>query len=79
MTNNHRFGIGLSCFAFGAAMGACAAALLTPNSGKRTRRLLLRKAEDAQDRAVDASRTIADKGREFYERGTKLAEHAAGR
>ena len=77
MSNNHSFGVGLSCFAFGAAVGACATALFTPNSGRRTRRLLQRKAEDAQDRAVETGRMIADKGREFYERGSKLADQVA--
>jgi hypothetical protein len=55
------------------------AALYTPQSGRRTRRLLLRKAEDVQDIAADASREIAERGRELYERGAKFAEHAAGR
>lgn len=78
MTQNHRFGLGLSCFTLGAVFGACATALFTPNSGKRTRRLLLRKAEDAQDRATDTGRMIADKGRELYERGAKFAVNAGG-
>jgi len=79
MTSNHRFGLGLSCFTLGAAVGACAAALCTPHSGRRMRRLLLRRAEDVQDIAVDTSRQIAERGRELYERGAKFAEHAVGR
>ena len=79
MSNNHRFGLGLSCFTLGAAIGACAAVLCTPHSGRRTRRLLLRKAEDMQDIALDTSQQIAERGRELYERGTKFAEHAVGR
>jgi gas vesicle protein len=77
--NNHRLGLGLSCFTLGAALGACAAALYTPHSGRRMRRLLLRKAEDAQDIAADTGHQIAEKGRELYELGTKFAEHAIGR
>jgi gas vesicle protein len=79
MTNSHRFGLGFSCFTLGAAVGACVAALYTPQSGRRTRRLLLRKAEDVQDIAADASREIADRGRELYERSTKFAGNAVGR
>lgn len=79
MTNNHRFTTGLSCFALGAAIGACAAALYTPYSGRRARRLLLRKAEDVQDMARDTSHQVAERGRELYERGAKFAEHAVGR
>lgn len=79
MTNNHRFGLGFSCFTLGAAVGACVAALYTPHSGKRMRRLLQRKAEDVQEIAVDTSREIAERGRELYERGTKFAGNAVGR
>lgn len=79
MTRNGRFGLGFSYFTLGAAVGACVAALCTPQSGRRTRRLLLRKAEDVQDIAADASREIADRGRELYERSAKFAEHAVGR
>jgi gas vesicle protein len=79
MTNNHRFGLGLSCFTLGAAMGACVAALYTPRSGRRMRRLLWHKAEDMQDLAADTRHHLAEKGREVYERGVKFAEHAAGR
>jgi gas vesicle protein len=79
MTHNHQFGLGLSCFTLGAAVGACVAALYTPHSGRRTRRMLLRKAEDVQDMAVDTSREIAEKGRELYELGTKFAVNAGGR
>jgi gas vesicle protein len=79
MGNNHHFRTGLSCFTLGAALGAIAAALYTPYSGRRARRLLLRKAEDIQDAAVDTSHEIAERGRELYERGAKFAEHAVGR
>jgi gas vesicle protein len=81
MTNNHNhgFGTGLSYFTLGAAIGAFVTALCTPHSGRRMRRLLLRKAEDMQDVAVDTSRQIAERGRELYERGAKYAAHAAGR
>jgi gas vesicle protein len=79
--NNHhngRFGLGFSCFTLGAAVGACMAALYTPYSGKRTRRLLQRRAEDVQELAADTGREIAERGRDLYERGTKLAESAVG-
>ncbi len=83
MTNNshsnNRFSVGVSCFTLGAALGACAAALYTPHSGRRMRRLLQRSAEDVQDMAAETGREIADRGRDLYERGTKLAESAMGR
>jgi gas vesicle protein len=79
MNNSDRFGTGLFCFAFGAAVGSCIAMLYAPQSGRRTRRKLLRRAEEMQDRALDKGREIGERGREIYERGAKFAEHAVGR
>jgi gas vesicle protein len=53
--------------------------LYAPQSGRRTRRKLLRTAEEMQDRALDKGREIGERGRELYERGAKFAEHAVGR
>jgi gas vesicle protein len=79
MTHNSNMGTGLFCFALGAAVGAGVTALYTPQSGKRMRRQMLRKAEDAQERALDKGHEIAERGRELYERGAKFAEHAISR
>lgn len=79
MTDNNHLATGLFCFALGAMVGASVTALYTPQSGRRTRRQLLRKAEDAQDRALDKGREIAERGRELYDRGAKFAEHAVSR
>ncbi|MEX2301803.1 MAG: YtxH domain-containing protein [Bryobacterales bacterium] len=79
MNKSDQFGAGLFCFAFGAVVGSCIAMLYAPQSGRRTRRKLLRTAEEMQDRAVDKGREISERGRELYERGAKFAEHAVGR
>lgn len=82
MTHNGNYdkvGTGLFCFALGTIVGAGVAALYTPQSGRRTRRQLLRKAEDAQDLALDKGREIAERGRDLYERGTRFADSAIGR
>jgi gas vesicle protein len=79
MSNSDQFGTGLFCFALGAAVGSCIAMLYAPQSGRRTRRKLLRTAEEMQDRALDKGREIGERGRELYERGAKFAEHAVGR
>lgn len=80
-SNGHSngFGTGLFCFALGATVATCVTMLYAPQSGRRTRRQLLRKAEDAQDLALDKGREIAERGRDLYERGAKFAEHAVGR
>ena len=70
---SQRMGMGFSCFALGAAIGACVAAFYTPHTGKRMRRIVRRRAEDAQAQALDAGRHLADRGRDLYERGAKYA------
>lgn len=79
MTHNGQLGTGLFCFALGATMATCITMLYAPQSGRRTRRQLLRKAEDAQDLALEKGREIAERGRELYDRGAKFAEHAVSR
>ncbi len=72
----------------GAAVGAGVALLYAPKSGKETRKLIRRKAEDAKDKIVETSgqikdtlvetgETIADAGRDIYKKSTQLAGGAA--
>ena len=68
----NRVGMGFSCFALGAAIGACVAALYTPHNGRKMRRIVRRRAEDAHSHALDAGRQIADQGRDLYDRGAKM-------
>jgi gas vesicle protein len=56
-------------FLAGSAIGAATALLLAPQSGRRTRRLLRRKAEESLDQ-------LADTGREVYDRCQELAGDA---
>jgi gas vesicle protein len=73
----------------GAAVGAGIAMLYAPKSGKDTRRLLRRKAEDARDaiaettgqirdKVVTTGETIADAGRDVYRKAGTAASAAAG-
>ncbi|HSU60068.1 MAG TPA: YtxH domain-containing protein [Bryobacteraceae bacterium] len=64
-------------FVCGAVLGAAAALLAAPGSGKRTRRTLLRQAEQGRKTLVESGQEIFEKGRELYERGREIAEDAA--
>lgn len=60
-----------ACFLAGALVGATAALLMAPQTGRRTRRMLREKVEDGVESVVDA-------GHELREQGKRLAEGAAG-
>lgn len=61
----------------GVVLGAAAALLLAPESGKRTRRKLMKQAERGRKTILESSQEIFDRGRELYERGREIAEDAA--
>lgn len=73
----------------GASFGAGIALLYAPKSGKDTRRMLRRKAEDAReaiaetggqirDTLVDTGETILDAGRGVYRKASTAAAGATG-
>jgi gas vesicle protein len=73
----------------GAAVGAGIALLYAPKTGKETRKLIRRKAEDARETISDTTEQIRDKvvgtgeqildaGREVYRKGAEFASSAAG-
>jgi gas vesicle protein len=68
MMSDREQGIGASgvllAFAVGAAVGAAAALLMAPASGRETRELVSRRAREARDRAAEAAR----QGREEFNR-----------
>jgi gas vesicle protein len=80
-------------FLIGASIGAGLALLYAPQSGKETRKLMRRKAEEAKDSLADAGEHIkdalvekgehiVDAGKEVYRKGVSAvagaAESAAG-
>ena len=67
----------LGWFFTGAVIGATAAILFAPKSGKDTRRYIGEKAEAGRDVVVETSQDIVDTSREMFERGRKLVEDAA--
>lgn len=67
----------LAWFLTGAIIGATAAILYAPKSGKDTRQFLSDKTQQSRDAVAEGSQEIVNAGREMFERGRKLVEDAA--
>jgi gas vesicle protein len=63
-------------FLAGIGIGAGIALLYAPKTGRDTRRLIGKKARHGREAVADVSRDLIDKGREFYEKGRKVADDA---
>ena len=64
-------------FLAGAAIGATVALLFAPASGRYTRRRIARKASQGREYVEDVASELGEKGREYYEKGRRLADEAA--
>ncbi len=62
----------------GAAAGAGIALLYAPKSGKDTRKLIRRRAEDARDVLTEKGENLLEVGRGAYRRSMDAATSAAG-
>ncbi len=63
-------------FLTGAAIGAAIALLYAPQSGQETRKYIGKRTGEGRGALADASKDILDRGREYYEKGRKIAEEA---
>jgi gas vesicle protein len=63
-------------FLAGAAVGAAAALLYAPQSGRDTRRYIRKKADEGREALADAGKGVLERGREVYEKGREIAEEA---
>ena len=61
-------------FLAGAAIGAAIALLYAPESGRQTRKLIRKKTDEGCEALAEAGKGVLDRGREYYEKGRKLAE-----
>jgi gas vesicle protein len=67
----------IAWFLTGAIIGATAAMLYAPKSGKDTRQFLSDKTQQSRDTVTETTKDIAEAGKEMFERGRKLVEDAA--
>ncbi len=78
MEQNEEQGVNtIAWFVTGAIIGATAAVLFAPKSGKDTRRYISDKAQAGREAVENAGQDIADVSRDMFERGRKLVEDAA--
>ncbi len=61
-------------FILGGALGACAALLLAPEPGRKTRERLREFAADARERTLDAAEDVRDRVEEVIDQGRGLLE-----
>jgi gas vesicle protein len=64
-------------FVAGAAVGAAIALLFAPTSGKETRKLISKKADEGREALAEQGRAAVERTRELYEKGRKVADDAA--
>ena len=67
----------ISWFLTGAIVGATAAMLFAPKSGKETRQLITEKTQAGREAVAETGQDIADASKDMFERGRKLVEDAA--
>jgi gas vesicle protein len=67
----------LNWFLAGAALGAGVALLYAPKSGRDTRRLISRKAEESKEAIAETGKEVYERGKDIYEKGRKVADEAA--
>jgi|SRR5271165_4472220 len=64
-------------FLTGALIGATAALLYAPKSGKDTRQYLAEKTQQSKDAVTGTSKDLVEASKEMFERGRQLVEDAA--
>lgn len=64
-------------FCAGAAIGAAIALLYAPASGADTRNSIRKTARGGRDTIAEKGREFVDKGRDLYDKGKRLADEAA--
>lgn len=63
-------------FLAGALIGAAAALLLAPNSGRDTRKYLSKTTKNTREAMESSGRDMMERGKDLYDRGRKIVEDA---
>jgi len=71
--NMKRVLYGLGMLATGIGIGAVTALLYAPKTGKETRKMISRKAEDGMDFVTEQGREIRKQAEEAFEKGKEFA------
>jgi gas vesicle protein len=64
-------------FLMGAVIGAGAALLLAPKSGKDTRDYLAQTTKESKDAMESSGRDLMDRGKQLYDQGKKIVDDAS--
>jgi len=72
--NQSNAGDRASFFFAGAVIGAAAALLLAPDSGKRTRRKLRRQGEEIADSLIESGKELVERCEDLYKQSTDMVE-----
>ena len=67
----------LAWFLTGAFVGAAAAILYAPQSGRETRKFLSEKTQQSREAVETAGQDIAEASKDMFDRGRKLVDEAA--
>jgi gas vesicle protein len=70
-------GIGVIWFLAGMTIGAGAALLFAPQSGRATRRMIVRRGRQGRTALTEKGRDMMDYGRTLYDRGKELVDEAS--
>jgi gas vesicle protein len=71
------YGVAMGWFLVGGLAGGCAALLLAPATGKRTRERLARKLRDTKESVTDFTDDLADTTRQIAEKASQITDKAA--
>jgi gas vesicle protein len=67
----------LAWFLTGVVIGATAAVLYAPKSGKDTRQFISEKTQQGKDAVTETGKDMVEASKEMFDRGRKLVEDAA--